>query len=87
MQIPSYLVVWGKGLRKTSYRSGSQPGKEIGSEKAAGRAFQRRPSLSKLWSWDKVWCEHERISSFSIYIRIKSDLNDFKPMEEIFLVN
>ena len=23
----------------------------------------------------------------SIYIRIKSDLNDFKPMEEIFLVN
>ena len=87
MQIHSYLVVWGKGLRKTSYRSGSHPGVQIGSEEECGKGISEKVSLSKImelgqsvvWAW--------KISSSSIYIRIKSDLNDFKPMEEIFLVN
>ena len=42
MQIPSYLVVWGKGLRKTSYRSDSQPGVQIGSEKECGKGIAEK---------------------------------------------
>ena len=79
-QIPSYLVVWGKGLRKTSYRSGSQPGVQIGSEK------ERRKGISEKAQPEQNYGVGTKCG-VSIYIRIKSDLNDFKPMEEIFLVN
>ena len=42
MQIHSYLVVWGKGLRKTSYRSGSHPGVQIGSEEECGKGISEK---------------------------------------------
>lgn len=38
----AHPVDWGKGLRKTSYRSDSWPGVEIGSEKEGGKGIPEK---------------------------------------------